>query len=383
MVATLSNNAIDSRKIETLNAQALRRTVAMRDIEIIDEKTIFYNGTQIGITKGAFKSLMKMIGMSQTFIKKFEKLFNEKAKAQFINTVKNAMATNRGNLPDITMVLNPVSKTIVAFTKQANELISNTNFVEQAERILNGGNFDVTNWTTDPVTGIVTINALQPKAEFAVKGDEKDVFSAGITLKNSPITGFQVSPFTKRLWCSNGLTTTLAEDKYNMTNLSNDSLTKFNEYMTHLTRRNFMPAEFDTLVNKARNTHASLQELKFAKSTIDRLGGGERADQWVPLNENLLEYSRAGVNTDEFNMAQFKNAESDQSIWSVVNSMTHFASHGEELVDGVQPHQSTELMVQAGNLLGKGTSGKWDLGNQVQSPFGGKLNSHQHGEILN
>ena len=145
MVTTLSNNAIDSRKIETLNAQALRRTVAMRDIEIIDEKTIFYNGTQIGITKGAFKSLMKMIGMSQTFIKKFEKLFNEKAKAQFINTVKNAMATNRGNLPDITMVLNPVSKTIVAFTKQANELISNSNFVDQAERILGGGNFDVGN----------------------------------------------------------------------------------------------------------------------------------------------------------------------------------------------------------------------------------------------
>ena len=382
-MVTLSNNAILSRKQETLNAQALRRTVAVREIEIIDESTISYNGKSIKITSGAFKSLMKMIGMSQTFIKKFEKLFNEKAKAQFINTVKNAMSTNRGNLPDVTMVLNPASRTIVAFTKQANELISNSNFVEQADRILNGGSFDVTNWTTDPVTGIVTINALQPKAEFAVKGDEKDVFSAGITLKNSPITGFQVSPFTKRLWCSNGLTTTLAEDKYNMTNLSNDSLTKFNDYMTQLTRRNFMPAEFDTLVNKARNTHASLQELKFAKNTIDRLGAGDRAGQWVPLDENLLEYSRAGIKTDEFNTQEWKNAESDQSVWSLVNSMTHFASHGENLVDGVQPHQSTELMVQAGNLLGKGTNGKWDLGNTVTSPFGGKLNSHQHGEILN
>mgnify|MGYP001246003134 CR=1 FL=1 len=60
MVATLSNNAIESRKLETLNAQALRRTVAMRDIEIIDDKTIFYNGVQISITKGAFTSLMKM-----------------------------------------------------------------------------------------------------------------------------------------------------------------------------------------------------------------------------------------------------------------------------------------------------------------------------------
>ena len=63
--------------------------------------------------------------------------------------------------------------------------------------------------------------------------------------------------------------------------------------------------------------------------------------------------------------------------------MTHFASHGEDLVDGVQAHDATNLMISAGNLLGKGTKGQWDLGNQITSPFGGKLNSHQHGEILN
>ena len=70
-MVTLSNNAILTRKQETLNAQALRRTVAVREIEIIDESTISYNGKSIKITSGAFKSLMKMIGMSQTFIKKF------------------------------------------------------------------------------------------------------------------------------------------------------------------------------------------------------------------------------------------------------------------------------------------------------------------------
>ena len=91
MVTTLSNNAILTRKQETLDAQALRRTVAMREIQIIDEKTISYNGKSIRITDSAFKSLMRNIGMSQTFIKKFEKLFNAKAKAQFINTMKNAL----------------------------------------------------------------------------------------------------------------------------------------------------------------------------------------------------------------------------------------------------------------------------------------------------
>lgn len=380
MVTTLSQNAIDSRKVETLNAQALRRTVAAREIEIIDENTILYNGAQIKITSNAFKSLMKMIGMSQTFIKKFEKLFNPKTKAQFINTMKNAMATNSGNMPNVTMVLNPVNKTIVAFSKDASELISNKNFVENAERILNSGNFGVTQWTTDPTTGIVTLNAVKEGSSFAVAGDEKDVFTSGITLKNSPITGFQVSPYVNRLWCTNGLTTSLAEDKFNMTNLSEKSLTQFNEYIQGLTRRNFVPSEFNELVTNARNTPASLQELSSATRAIELAGAGERAGQWVPLQENLLEYSRAGIDTKNFNTKQMQNAESDQSVWSVVNSMTHFASHGEDHVDGFEAHKGTDLMVRAGNLLGK--KGGWDLGNRVASPFK-SLNSYQHGEILN
>lgn len=379
MVTTLSQNAIESRKLETLNAQALRRTVAAREIEIIDEKTILYNGAQIKITDSAFKSLMRMIGMSQTFIKKFEKLFNPKTKAQFINTMKNAMATNSGNMPNVTMVLNPVNKTIVAFTKDASELVSNKNFVEQAERILNSGNFGVTQWTTDPTTGIITLNAVKEGSSFAVAGDEKDVFTSGITLKNSPITGFQVSPYVNRLWCTNGLTTNLAEDKFNMTNLSEKSLTQFNEYLQGLTKRNFVPQEFNELVTSARNTPASLNELSMATRAIENAGAGERAGQWVPLNENLLEYSRAGIDTKDFNLKQMQNAESDQSVWSVVNSMTHFASHGQDLVDGFEAHKGTDLMVRAGNLLGKKS---WDLGNRVASPFKG-LNSYQHGEVLN
>ena len=164
MVATLSNDAILTRKEESLNAQALRKTVPVRDIKLIDEKTIEYQGHRIGITNGAFKSLMKIIGMSKQFADRFERLFNAEAKAQFINTVKNAMASNRGNLSQITLVLNPVSKLIVNFTKHSNELISNSQFIENAEEIIDRGKFGVVNWTTDPGTGIITINAFNPNA---------------------------------------------------------------------------------------------------------------------------------------------------------------------------------------------------------------------------
>lgn len=377
MVATLSNDAILMRKEESLNAQALRKTVPVREITLIDEKTIEYRGSRIGITKGAFTSLMKLIGMSKQFAQKFEKLFNPEAKAQFINTMKNAMATNRGGLNEMTLVLNPVSKLVVNITKHSTELVSNSQFVQNAEEIIDRGNFGVANWTTDPGTGIITINAFNPNAKWAVSGDEKEVFQAGITLKNSPITGFQVSPYINRMWCTNGLTTSLAQDTYNLTSLNPESMEKFNEYLRDLAKRQFMPTEFDQMVRNAKNTPASLREMQWAHNLIKDAGAGERADNWIPLNQNELAYSRAGISVDELNAKQLANAHTDQSIWSVLNGITHFATHGQDIVDGVQAHDTTRLMVNAGNLLGK----DWNLGNQVKSPFSGF--GTQIGELLN
>ena len=378
MIATLSNDAILKRKEETLKAQALRKTVPVREINLIDEKTIEYNGARITITNEAFKSLMKIIGMSKQFAHKFERLFNAEAKTQFINTMKNAMASNRGSLSEITLVLNPVSKMIVNFTKSSSELISNSQFVDQAEQLLDRGKFDVVNWTTDPTTGIVTLNAVSPTASWGIKGDNQEVFRSGLTLKNSPITGFQVSPYVNRMFCTNGLTTSLAADKYNLTSFSKDALEKFNEYIQGLTKRNFMPSEFDSLVNRAKNTAASLYEMKHASNLIKNAGAGERSDMWIPLNHNELAYSRIGQNPGDFNVDQLKNAKTDQSIWSLVNGITHFATHGENIVDGTQSHDMTKLMVDAGNILGK----KWNLGDQVTSPFSG-LSENQVGAMLN
>jgi hypothetical protein len=377
MVATLSNDALLKRKEESLNAQSLRKTVPVRDINLIDEKTIEYQGARINITPMAFKSLMKIIGMSKQFADKFERLFNSEAKAQFINTMKNAMASNRGNLNELTLVLNPVSKLIVNFTKSREQLVSNAQFIANAEEIIDRGNFGVVNWTTDPGTGIITLNAMNPNMSWQVAGDQKEVFNAGITLKNSPITGFQVSPYVNRMWCTNGLTTSLAQDTYNLTSLDKDSMEKFNDYLRDLTKRQFMPSDFDQLVRNAKNTPASLKEMRQAHGMLKSAGAGDRADQWIPLNQNELAYSRAGISTDELNSKQLANATTDQSIWSLVNGITHFATHGQDLVEGVQSHDMTKLMVDAGNILGR----DWNLGNQVRSPFNGL--GTQVGELLN
>ena len=142
--------------------------------------------------------------MSQSFTKKFETLFNSEAKAQFINTMKNAMASQ---MNEITMIVSPTTKKVVGFSKKASDLISHERFMGLTDRLVDQHGLSITNWGVDANNGSVTINAFNPAAQFDVPGLSDEVFTAGITMKNSPLKGIQIMPYVNRLWCSNGLTT--------------------------------------------------------------------------------------------------------------------------------------------------------------------------------
>lgn len=365
LITSLSSTITDQRKKETLEAQNLRKVVPFRDINIIDGESIDFKGTRIGITKSAFKSLLGLIGMSQTFANKFETLFTKEAKSQFINTMKNAMASNSGKLSEVTMVINPITKSVVAFTKAEKAGISNKQFLEVAENIIDNQSMDVTNWSIDPGTGLVTINAFNPKAEFGVKGLSDEVFTGGVTFQNSPKDGFQVLPYVNRKWCANGLTTALAQETYTLNSLDNASMEKFFENLNGLRKNNFAPTGFADRVRAAHNTPASLHELNWAHSIIEPLAG-ERAEHWVPKNENFNAYYKAGFDT--LSSDQQKGAKSNTSVWDVVNGVNHFATHGASIIDtNMQDYNATELMVKAGNLFGKKS---FDHENHMPNPFG-------------
>lgn len=225
-VTTLAAPAVQTKKAESIQAQSLRKTVPFRDITLIDEKTIEYSGTRIGITTQAFKSLLQMLGMSQSFANKFEKLFNADTKATFINRMKDAMASNSGNLNQVTLVLNPISKSVILFQKEDKFQISNEQFINVAENMIGDQNMGVTRWSTDPTTGIITIDAHNPHAEFAVQGLSDEVFTGGVTFRNSPMKGFEVMPYVNRQWCTNGLTTAMSKESYQLHSLDNKSMEK-------------------------------------------------------------------------------------------------------------------------------------------------------------
>jgi hypothetical protein len=376
-ITTISSGLITQRKTETLNAQNLRKSIPFRDINLIDTETIEWKGSEIKITKEAFKNLLGLLGMSQSFANRFEKLFTKETKAQFINTMKNAMASNSGKLSEVTLVLNPLSKAVVAIAKEDRFGVSNQQFMEVAENIIDNHGMDVTNWSVDPTSGIVTINAFNPRANFAVKGLSDEVFTGGVTFRNSPNKGFEVLPYMNRQWCANGLTTSMASEAYTLHSLDNQSMEKFFENMNNLRKNNFAPTGFADRVRAAHNTPASMSELQFAHNLIKPFAES-RTDNWIPLHENTAAYHRAGF--EGLTGDQMKGAKSNTSVWSLVNGITHFASHGGKIIDtNMQEHDASNLMIKAGNLFGKGS---FDHENHMPNPFVGHELS-QAGSLLN
>lgn len=362
-VQTLANNLIESRKAETLNAQPIRKTIAVRELDIVNDSTVEYNGHRLAMTGTAFKQLISMLGMSQTFAKRFEKLFDADVKARFINQMKNAMATQ---MNQITLIVSPISKKVVGFTKNASSLVSNERFIDLAEQIIDQHGFEVTNWGVNPDKGDVTINAYNPKAEFDVAGLKDEVFSTGLTLRNSVNKGIQVMPYVNRKWCANGLTTPLAAESYELVNLTKPNMEKFFQHMAKLRKQGFQPQGFQSLIKRANETSASMYELQRAHNLAKR-HVGDAVDNWIPLNQNKAAYRKANIDIDNFNHDQLKNARSNQSIWSLTNGLTHIATHApERLAFDMGDRESTQLMIDAGSMLGK----KWDLGAQVPNPWG-------------
>ena len=375
-VTTLAAPAVQTKKAESIQAQSLRKTVPFRDITLIDEKTIEYSGTRIGITTQAFKSLLQMLGMSQSFANKFEKLFNADTKATFINRMKDAMASNSGNLNQVTLVLNPISKSVILFQKEDKFQISNEQFINVAENMIGDQNMGVTRWSTDPTTGIITIDAHNPHAEFAVQGLSDEVFTGGVTFRNSPMKGFEVMPYVNRQWCTNGLTTAMSKESYQLHSLDNKSMEKFFENMQHLRKNNFAPEGFGDRVRMANNTAASIGEMQYAYNQIEK-HAGDRVDSLIPLKENLNAYNKAGF--ENLSGQQRKMAKTNQSIWSLVNGVTHFSTHGQDLIQtNMTDAQAANIQVAAGNLLGKKA---FDHESSMPNPFSGEL--LQTGALLN
>lgn len=361
---TISQGEFDRRSDLAIENQPIRKEVSLRDIEVVKDGVLSYQGSFIGLSENALKDLCKIVGLPMGFEKTFTKNFGENARKQLLSKLKIATSLNR-NTPNVTLILNPQTRMVVAIQTSKHKLISHSAFLDTTSNLIDRYNLEVNNFTTNS-DGSLLINTSSPKNQFGVKGLKDEDFLGGVTFTNDIKNGFSVSPFLYRMICINGMIGHGFEESLKLGGLEPKKSEDFFVQLNKLAERNFKPLSLEERIQVAMNTQASLHEMRDVHDLLTTYSGENphTLERWLPYVSTTQAFIDAKINPVGFSDEQKKRARTGTTIWDMVNGITHFATHdnGIRISDESRRH----MQKKAGDLL---TKKVYDMQNTVPSPF--------------
>jgi hypothetical protein len=359
---TISHSLFEQRSKEAMDKTPTRKEFNLKNIEVVNDKTLSINGKQVEMTKDAFKGLCKTVGLPVGFDKTFSQAFGDKARQQLVNKLKIASQA-KGN-SSVSVVINPESRKIIGVQKEVKDLISNKTFLDTTSSIINKYGLEVNDFSVSD-NGAIAINASSPGNVWGLPGLKNEEFFGGISFNNSVNGGFQVSPYLHRLVCANGMIGKSFEESMHLGHMDSMSMEKFWKGLNELADRRFMPASFEEKVRLSMNTFASLAELENASIDLKTYSDAQsnELEAWVPLYKTRMRYQAAGIDPHNLAANQKKGAKTGTTVWDLVNGITHFASHDNGFK--IEDYDRRKLQVNASNLLTK----NFDMANFIKSPF--------------
>jgi len=350
-MTTLSPTAFQARKAEAVRNEVMRKEISLSEFNVIDNTHIEVDGVKIELTPFAFKRLLGRLRIPTAFAKRFSDGFGADGLQQLVQMMKTMKSSK--NDQTVTLLVDPRNKVITNILPAGYASISNEAFIDFAEGYINQYGLEVKDFGSDP-NGGATINCVSPNSVFKVPGMSDEVFNTGVTFRNTPTRGLEVSPYLNRLVCSNGMTSTSFSETYGLHELTDKSISEFNDHMISMASTGFQPVGLADKIKAANETDASIAEVQRAMSAMlstDKKIDFDYMQRYLPINRVMKAYSDIGAEPSTFTNKQLQNAKSGLSIWEVVNGITNFASNDEKY--NIDDHKTGNLMVSAGNLLMK------------------------------
>ena len=350
-MTTLSPTAFQARKAEAVRNEVMRKEISLSEFNVIDNTHIEVDGVKIELTPFAFKRLLGRLRIPTAFAKRFSDGFGTDGLQQLVQMMKTMKSSK--NDQTVTLLVDPRNKVITNILPAGYASISNEAFVDFAEGYINQYGLEVKDFGSDP-NGGATINCVSPNSVFSVPGMSDEIFNTGVTFRNTPTRGLEVSPYLNRLVCSNGMSSTAFSETYGLHELTDKSISEFNDHMISMASTGFQPVGLADKIKTANDTDASIAEVQRAMSAMlstDKKIDYEYMQRYLPINRVMKAYSDIGAEPSTFTTKQLQNAKSGLSIWEVVNGITNFASNDEKY--NIDDHKTGNLMVSAGNLLMK------------------------------
>jgi hypothetical protein len=350
-ITTLSQSAFDVKKAEAIGNELMRKEITLSEFNVVDNNHIDIDGVKIEVTDKAFGKLLGRLRIPKAFAKRFSEGFGNDGLRQLITMMKSMKSSK--NDQTVTLLVDPSTRKITDILPAGYASISNESFIDFASRYIDQYNLGVTHMGSSQYGG-TQINCVSPQGMFNVPGMQNEVFNTGVTFRNTPSRGLEVSPYLERLICANGMTSTAFAENYGLHNLNDKNINEFNEHMIRMASTGFQPVGLADSIKKAHDTDASLAELQRAASAImstDKTVDYDYIQRYIPVERSFKAYSTLGADPNTFTKAQMKNAKSGMSVWDVVNGMTNFASNDTKY--DINEGKMGNLMVTAGNILCK------------------------------
>lgn len=350
-ITTLSTEMFNQAKAEAVTNQLIRKEINLSEFNVVDNNHIQIDGVAIEVTDKAFGKLLGRLRIPKAFAKRFSEGFGNDGLRQLVQMMKTAKSS--ANDQTVTLLVDPSTRKITDILPAGYASISNESFFDFSTRYIDQYGLGVTHVSSSPYGGS-QINCVSQNGMFHVPGMKDEVFQTGVTFRNTPTRGLEVSPYLSRLICTNGMTSTAFAENYGLHSLNDKSINEFNEHMIRMASTGFQPVGLADTIRKAHNTDASLAEMQKAVSSI--LSTDNRVDydyiqRYIPIDRAMKAYDMAGADPNTFTQMQLKNAKSGMSVWDVVNGMTNFASNDQRYK--IEDSKMGNLMVTAGNILTK------------------------------
>lgn len=358
----MTNSKYENFKKEVSDNYPIRKNLDLSSLKIDfanddeDFDKLEIDGRSFVLSSNAFNTLVKTLGINNTFMSKFTDIFGIKSKNKLVEIIKSKMSTSNKK---VSIYFNPKTFRITSITESDKPFISPNQYFEMVESVINDNNLDLTDMTMDS-NGNVSISTLNSGWGFDINGLKDESFTTGVNITTGPGSVTGVNPHILRLVCTNGMTAPdVLDTGVNLIKTDTDSIRDFNVGLRDLKNSdNKFVAIFKDQVKRMVNVEASYDELLTVRSLVESYTSNsedERTkkvlEKFFPTNETVYNYGLKGINLDKLTKRHHKNTRTNMSVWDLLNSMTDVASHDYGM--GVGPVAKSQLKKQSGLFMFK------------------------------
>jgi hypothetical protein len=346
-------------KEQVLSQKIGRKKVTLGELRLITDSVVEYAGLNFVLSSSAFTSLTRLSGISKQMRANLIKEYGNDFASKMVSTLTKVMSNSK---KDIVMLINLNKRTIINFVQSDNVMLPNETYLNTIEKVLDNTNLRIDNFHLRD-DGSFTVSTLGDNSQWGLRGIENsESFEFGLSFENSAIKGTKMSPFNKRLICTNGMIgLNFAEETFLANTKS--SWDHFYKTVDILKKSNFKPTEFEPRLKRVMTSTASLSEVENARNIIKANSkiGSDELERFIPIYSTQNSYKKIGINTELLIPAAKKNAVTDVKYWDMINGLTDFASHNY----GFQLTNADNIQ----RFAGKCFASEPDLGNLVPNPF--------------